>query len=208
MSYASSACRRPQMHDVQSFISVEAAPASEPITLSEAKLHCRREDDFTAEDTLFTDLIRSARETVESDTERAFIEQTLTLTLDQFPDVIELRRCPIFDPDDVEITYTGATLTVDPSDYRVDGKSEPGRIAPAFGTSWPATRCELGSVSIQFTAGYSDSSLIPGMAKQAMKLLIGHWYRNRESVIVGTIQAEIDLAYNSLTERLRWGGYR
>lgn len=197
------------MQDVTHSLKLTTGPATEPVSLSEAKLHCRREDDFTAEDDLFTELIKAARELVETDTERAFIEQTWTLTLDRFPDVIELRKCPIFDAADVEITYLdsdGDSQTLSTDDYRVDASSEPGRIATAYGVAWPLTYNVTNAITVEFTAGYADSSLVPSIAKQAIKLLVGHWYRNREAV--GQVGEEISLAYNSLIERLRWGGYR
>lgn len=200
-------CLYPQMQDVSHFLKVTTGPASEPITAAEAKAHCRI--DTTDEDTYIGTLIAVAREMVEIDSERAFIEQTLTLTLDRFPEFIELRRCPIFDADDVVITYidtAGDTQTLDPAEYRVDDASEPGRIAPAFGYVWPLTQIDMNAVAVEFTAGYADAAAVPAIAKHAIKLLVGHWHENREAV--GKVGDEIKLAYDSLIQRLRWGGYR
>ncbi|KPX09496.1 hypothetical protein ALO75_200090 [Pseudomonas syringae pv. coryli] len=36
--------------------------------------------------------------------------------------------------------------------------------------------------------------------QQAVLLLVGHWYANREAVVIGTITAEVPLA----VERLLW----
>jgi hypothetical protein len=39
---------------------------------------------------------------------------------------------------------------------------------------------------------------VPAELRQAVALLVGHWYQNREAVITGTIATEVDLAYRSL----------
>lgn len=59
------------------------APASEPITLDEAKLHLRV--DHADDDTLITMLIGAARAAAESICRRAFITQQWCLYLDAFP---------------------------------------------------------------------------------------------------------------------------
>lgn len=59
------------------------APASEPVSRSEAKAHARIEHDF--EDALIDGYITAARKRVEHDTGRALITQTWTATLDRWP---------------------------------------------------------------------------------------------------------------------------
>lgn len=63
--------------------SVLASPASEPVSLNEAKLWLRV--DNSDEDSLIAELIATARESAEIYTRRSFISQTLQLTLDAFP---------------------------------------------------------------------------------------------------------------------------
>jgi uncharacterized phiE125 gp8 family phage protein len=59
------------------------APASEPISIAEAKDHLRIDHDD--EDDYIDGLIQMAREQVESDCARALMTQTRVLTLDRFP---------------------------------------------------------------------------------------------------------------------------
>lgn len=40
--------------------------------------------------------------------------------------------------------------------------------------------------------------------QQGALLLIGHWYASRESVVVGTITAELPMATNALWKPHRW----
>ena len=60
-----------------------AAPAAEPVTLAEAKLHLRVSD--SNEDTLISMLISAARAHAENVCRRAFVTQKWDLFLDSFP---------------------------------------------------------------------------------------------------------------------------
>lgn len=42
-------------------------------------------------------------------------------------------------------------------------------------------------------------------ARQAALLMIGHWYRSRETVVVGTTTADLPFGSRSLIAALRWG---
>jgi hypothetical protein len=55
-------------------------------------------------------------------------------------------------------------------------------LTPAYGESWPATRAQLGAVNITYTAGYTA---VPEPIIQAMYLMIGDMYDNREAVSQG-----------------------
>lgn len=73
--------------------------------------------------------------------------------------------------------------TLSPRLYQVDVKTDPGRIAPAYGQVWPQTRCEtLNAVTIRFVCGYGLAAAVPKTIKQAMLLMIGHWFEHREEV--------------------------
>ena len=64
-------------------LTLVTAPASEPVSLTEAKAHLRL--DSADDDSLITALIRSARETAEAHMRRALVSQTWRLSLDRFP---------------------------------------------------------------------------------------------------------------------------
>jgi uncharacterized phiE125 gp8 family phage protein len=162
------------------------APATEPITLAEAKLHLRIEDGVTADDDLVTALIVAAREQAEHETRRALIQQTWELTLDAFP------ACAISLPwprliDITSVTYVdeaGDSQVLDPSLYTVDGESEPGWLLPAFDTDWPDTEDSANAVRIRYRAGYGDTAAsVPEAIKAWMKLHIAAMYRYREAVV-------------------------
>jgi hypothetical protein len=83
------------------------------------------------------------------------------------------------------ITYVdtaGATQTLDASAYQVDAADEPARIVPAYATFWPTARHQPNAVQVTYTAGYATPAAVPATIRTAMRLLIGGWYENRESV--------------------------
>ena len=64
---------------------IHTEPASEPITLAEAKSYLRV--DSSGDDALITSLISTARKLCEEHTQRAFMTQTYNLFLDALEDV-------------------------------------------------------------------------------------------------------------------------
>lgn len=187
-------------------LSLVTAPASEPVTLTEAKLHVRQ--DGTADDTPITSLITAAREHCENETRRAFITQTWKLTLDGFPDsgVIRIPRPNLLTV--TGITYVdddGVTQTLAANQYTVITDTLPGEIHEAYDVDWPTTRAVPNAVAVTFTCGYgATAASVPGPIKSAMLLAIGHWYTNRESVVTGTIATELPMAVDSLLGPYRY----
>lgn len=187
-------------------VTVVQAPAAEPITLAEAKAHLRV--DTADEDGLITSLITVARAVAEAYTNRALVTQTLELTLDAFPGgdgIIELPRPRLQAV--TSVTYvdeSGLARTMTTSEYQVDARAEPGRVAPAYGTTWPATREQFNAVTIRYTAGYGAAAAVPESIKAAIKLLVAHLFENREPVNVGSIVNELPFAVEALlnTERV------
>jgi uncharacterized phiE125 gp8 family phage protein len=181
---------------------------SEPLTLVQAKAHCRVDHDY--EDDLLDALRSVAREKLEIDTQRTLPASTWTVTMDSFPSstscVIELPRPPAIAVTSINYVATDGTVTLwSSSEYVVDANAEPGYIRLAYGYDWPDTRDERGAVRIIYTAGYTTHLT---RAQQAMRLLIGHLYRNREAVLVsqGFGQVEVGMAYDALVASLSWGG--
>lgn len=177
------------------------APVIEPVTLSEVKLHLRVDHDD--EDALLTNLIKVARELVEDGTWRALLTQTWELRLDHWPRMpLEMPKPPL--QSIVSIKYLdsdGMENTVASSVYDVDTYSEPGRLFFKKGQSWPSTTLyERGAVRIQFKSGWLAATNVPYKIKAAILLLVGHYYENREEVIIssGLTPVELPKGVNSL----------
>src|SRR5688572_21345135 len=142
------------------------APTSEPIMVGETKDFLRVTG--SDEDVLISGLITAARQTVDGRDgwlNRALITQTWDLVLDAFPSTtltpIEVPLPPLQSV--TSITYVdgnGATQTWSSVNYLVDSKSQPGRITPAHGESYPATRRIVNAVTVRFVAGYGGAAAV------------------------------------------------
>lgn len=131
------------------------------------------------------------------------LTSTWKLRLDRFPcgdsSAILLHPNPVATVTSVQYVDTGGTtqtLTVD-TDYTVDLKHRPARIVPAYTTSWPVSRGHINDVIVTFTAGYGAEKDIPPQTKQALLLMVGYWFRNRESAGSGSM-TEIPFATKAL----------
>jgi len=139
------------------------------------------------EDDLLTRLITTAREDCEDFQRRAYITRTYELWLDAWPDGDKITiPMPVLQAVN-SITYydtAGDDYEMDEEDYIVDINNEPGRVVLAYGKAWPSTTLQpANAICIEFDAGYGAAAAdIPAAVKQAMLLLIGHLYENREAV--------------------------
>lgn len=188
-------------------VTVQTAPAAEPVSTADAKTHMRV--DISADDTYIATLIKAARIFFEAHTGRAIITQTLELHLDRFPSwEIELPRSPVQSLTSVSyVDSDGVTQTF--TDTLLDSDTEPARLTPSFGNSWPIVRDQNGAVTIRYVAGYgSAGSNVPDMLLQGIKILAAHWYENREASIIGVTVAQTPLAVQSIIDIYNVRQYR
>ena len=161
-------------------------PATEPITLAEAKKNASV--DYTDDDAFIDLLIAASRESAEIYTRRKFITQTVTLLMDSFPlnrdhNVILIPESPGIAVTSIKyIDQNEVQQTLAASAYRVDVSSEPGRITPVFGTFWPTPLHDTNVVEVIFTAGYGDATKVPKSIKAAINLGIAGLYEHREKM--------------------------
>ena len=150
---------------------------------------------------LIIGLIKAAREWCEGYQNRAYVTQTWKLILDEWPEeYIRVPLPPLQVVSSVKYTDSAGIQTPWPAVERlVDIYSEPGRIVPAYGKSWPSVILQPAyGIEVEFVAGYGVAAAVPERVKQAMKLIVGHWYENREAVLIGTISKEIEFAVKAL----------
>lgn len=175
-------------------IRVAVAPAEEPVTLDEVKLHLRETE--TGQDELISALIIAARQYAENYTRRALVTQTLELGLPAFPDagVIELPRPPLQSLTWVKyIDFNGNLQTVDPTTYQIDTFREPAQVKPAYlrWWFWYQVRNDFNAVQLRYVAGYPGvgspadlTSGIPEAIKHWMKVCVAQLYEHREAIVV------------------------
>lgn len=155
------------------------APAAEPITLAEAQSHLRVS--AGVEEAYISSLIPVVREACENRIERTLIQTAWVLTLDTFPDAIELMMAPVISVAGVQyIDQDGATQVLNPADYVLDRAREPGWIVPAPGKAWPITEGGINKVTVTYLAGYGDTAAaVPASLKHWMLLALTDLYENR-----------------------------
>lgn len=180
----------------------------EPVTLAEAKAQTNMVYD-DSQDGFLTSLIAPARAYVENISRWSWVQGTRTELFKLWDGRVEIWRQPLISIqnidglDPIEVTwnnenvlYTGELILF--YEPLVIGQGLPLRIT--------TTPNPTGSISVTYTTGALD----PGseeylIGKQAMLMLIGHWFENRESVITGSgaASAEVQLATNNLLDAIR-----
>ncbi len=166
------------------------APEVEPVDVGTAKAHMHVTASVEAQDTLIGSLITAARRKAEAELGRALITQTWKLYLDTFPGNLGIIKLPYAPLQSVtHIKYydeESVQQTMDAEDYQVDTKDEPGRIKPEEDVTWPSVHAwKFNPIEIQYIAGYGDSpDDVPEEIRQAMLLMIAHWFENREDVVL------------------------
>lgn len=157
------------------------APADEPIIVNDVKAQSIIE--IVDDDTVIDGHITAARQHIENITNRALVTQTWDLFLDWFPEVIEVPKSLLQSVTSISYVDTdGASQTLESSVYTVDTDTDPGRIYLAYNQSWPSIRAIRHAITIRFVAGYGDANSVPRAIKQAMLLMVAHYYENREAV--------------------------
>ena len=184
-------------------LALVTAPTKEPLLVSEIKTQLRI--DHASEDDLLASYLVSARLYLEGRygwLGRVFLTQTWDESFDAFPATFRLTLAPV--QSITSITYldtAGASVVLAASLYRTDLVSEPARITPAYGTTWPSTYDVTNAVTVRYVAGWTSAAGVPEPAKLALMLLIGHFYSHREGG--EGPDAELDRALDRLLRPLR-----
>lgn len=165
-----------------------SGPGLEPVSLAEAKAHLRVEDD--AEDTLIASLIVTSRLHIEAVLGMAFLTQEWSWIIDAWPDLAVLRlplrpvqaitRIRIFGED-------GSATSVPPDRYLLDGLGAPARLVRRRGRVWPQPGISASGIEIGLRVGFASKAQdVPHPLRQAVLLLVAHWYEHREPGELGS----------------------
>jgi uncharacterized phiE125 gp8 family phage protein len=192
-------------------LKLKTGPALEPITLYEAKAHLRVDFETETEDTYISALIATAREYVEQ-----LCGPLITQTWEQYqsawpvwgqlqigkPRLLTVTSVAYTDEDSVEATLSATAYTVD-----TVNEHKPGIILKED-QAWPTVNLfNVNPIKITFTCGYGPTaSNVPTPIKQALLLLISHWYENREPFnisISGNSVVPIPLTVDALLANYR-----
>ena len=174
-------------------------PAIEPVSITEIKLWLKVEDDVEDEDDLLGDLITTARVAAENYTGRAFITQTVRLSVDgirplsdwqpgyyqlpvdyfdaALPSSVLLPRQPVQSIAAVTTydQYNAATV-YDPTRYALIGNA----LTLNSGAYWPSNLRTSSPANVDYVAGYGDTpESVPSPIRTAIKMHVAAIYEDR-----------------------------
>jgi uncharacterized phiE125 gp8 family phage protein len=152
------------------------------------------------DDALIQAYLLAAREYAEHYTQRSIGAQVIELALDSFADAgIEL---PLGAATITSIKYVDAALseqTIAGNLYTLDDYSNKHWAQPV--DAWPACAAVANAVKVRYTT----PAAIPAAVHNALLLLTGHLYQNREAVNTdrGVVPGEVPLGVKALLDTVR-----
>lgn len=165
-------------------LALDTAPAELPITVADIKTHARIET--SDDDGLLASYLDAAMAFVDGKgvLGRAIVTQTWEQSFRSPYGMVrammsvaqEITEVAYYDTDNVN-------QTDELSDYFLTGADDRKWIVPVDGKSWPSTYNRPDAIRVKYTAGYGAASAVPESVKQAIRLLVSHWYWRREAVI-------------------------
>lgn len=154
--------------------------ASEVVSLAEVKSQLRIATS-TADHDAFRMFIAAVRHRTETFLNKTLITSTWEVKTDAFMDDWCLSMGPVKSISSINYVDTDGNTQAF-TDFQFD---ESGRLAPAYGFTWPATRDQFDAVTVTYIAGEVDAGQVQEDIKYAMLLWIGACDVARENVVVG-----------------------
>lgn len=162
-------------------------------------------------------MIEVATDYTEDVTSRSLMPKTYDMYLDAFPlsdyesiripmpPLISITSIKYYDTSNVEQTWSAAEYVIDADCIYA------GLVYPGIDDAWPSARLFPKAVHVEYIAGYADSGAspadlqdnIPKPIVQALYLLIGHLYENREMTTAGIEIRDVPTAYDALISNYR-----
>ncbi len=180
-----------------------AGPALEPLSLDETKAHLRV--DGSDEDAIIQSLILTSRLHIEAALGLGLITQSWRLILDAWPSggEIKIPMRPLQSVSEVRVlSSNGAAEAIAESHYIVDATSLPGRLV--FAGAMPRPGRKANGIEIDFMAGYGAAPEdVPQPIRQALLMLVAHWYEHRDPVEIGTAGVAIPASVSRLLKPFR-----
>lgn len=171
----------------------------EPVSLDETKAFLRI--DGNAEDALVSSLILTSRLHIEAALGLALITQSWRMTLDAWPrdGVVGMPLAPVRAITQVRVNDgDGNAIELPASSYVLEATARPARLFAKDGPL-PQPGVRAGGLEIDFTAGFSDTAAgVPEPIRQAIMLLVAHWYEHRDPIEIGAPATAVPHSVNRL----------
>lgn len=179
---------------------VVTGPSTEPVTIAQLRKQLELSPTDDAHDDQLTLLGQAAREQWEHDTDSVTMAQTLSVTAPYLSE-FALPKRPIQSITHIKYYSGGSLATVPTTVYSLDAPRRMVRLNEL--QSWPSADTRWDAAIVTYVAGYSSTSAVPAIAKQAILLLVGQYFENRDMM-----SSAMSLnAYADLVQRFRRPSY-
>lgn len=167
------------------------APAVAILTTSEAKAHLRV--DTSDEDTLIDALVSAATSHMDGHSGilgRALITQTWYQDFDAFSSCMRLPVGNLIAISSVAYyDANNSTQTLANTVYTAFSDAIGPYLTLKPDQDWPSSYARPDAIRVTWTAGYgATAASVPEAIRHAARLMVGHWYENREAVNIGSGQ--------------------
>jgi uncharacterized phiE125 gp8 family phage protein len=168
-------------------------PSGSVISLDEVKEHLRA-DDSTHENDLITSLVSAVVQNLDGwngALRRALLTQTWAESFRYLSGTrVPLRLAPVIGI--TSITYydsDGNQQTLSSSAYRLQKAGGEAYVELDSDASWPSVDARDDAITITYSCGYGLAAAVPAPIKQAILLMVGDLYANREGVVLQSLRA-------------------
>ncbi len=195
---------------LQHRLDLVTAPATEPISIAEAKRHIRVE--HSDDDVFIGSLIQVAVNYLDATGTlgKAMITQTWSECYGPNLSTVRLSLGPVQSVSSIKYYDVNNTLQTDTlTNYYIIGTKGYMTIYPKSGFTWPTVFKRDDAIKITYVVGFGDTpATVPATVRHAIKMLVAHYYENRENELIGVTSKTIPFGIDALinTERNTWYG--
>ena len=181
------------------------------VSLADLKKHVAIDSTESYYDDMLQSMEQAAVAFIESKSRLVLRNSSYEIFCNQFPggaDPLYIPLWPVRSVTDIVYTDQSGSVVVITNAQKILS-TPPAAMYPAVDTEWPmAQEGNRQSVTFSATVGYQNNAAVPAMVKHAIKMLVAHWFRNRETVLVGSISKELEKAVDALMVQFRSNYWR
>jgi uncharacterized phiE125 gp8 family phage protein len=173
------------------------------VSLSEIKKHVAIDVSETYYDTMLTSMEAAAVGYIESKSRLTLLRRSgVIVYVNELPTDTDPLYIPIWPVNSLtSLSYVDTNGTSQSLTVQAELLSPPAALYPEVDEVWPDVQEDnRRAVTITINAGFVT---VPEMVIHAIKMLVGHWFRNRETVLVGSISKELEKATDALMVQFR-----
>ena len=176
-------------------------PSETPVSLELVKQHLRSEPEDGEYNALVLGYLEAAVSYLDGHAGilgRCLVSQTWKQEFDSFARCLRLPMLALSVVSTVYTNSAGQLLTVNQSNYALqhDARGSYVRFKDDFDA--PGDLYQVKAVAVTFECGFGAATAVPAAIRNAILLMVGHWYANREEVVTGTSATQLPMAAQAL----------